>query len=473
LAAGTHHAQLTATTATGQALQRTWSFSVSGPPAAATPSGPAGCTVAPPDGTRLSSGRPEVGATFAQPMQVPSIRLTLDGRDVTGNSRVTNEQVRFQPGSDLAAGTHHAQLTATTATGQALQRTWSFSVSGPPAAATPSGPAGCTVAPPDGTRLSSGRPEVGATFAQPMQVDSIRLVLDDRDVTAAASVNNGQVRYTPDELSKGTHVARVVGQTADGRPVKVVWSFVVTPPQVATQPSAPSAPSSSTTSRPSAGLTLAVKYRADASGLLEVEARGGTAPYGFDVEYQTGGRKSRTIRKHYDQNSPHLGLVTGDLVPSTIRIRVVDGARRVATYPHSSQPASSGSSGEFRVIELELRRGKLRRGVAEAPGFTSDGTLVLHQYDGSTYVMDGVEIEAVSASLTNNQMEHHPECGVSVNLVYSDGTTEGVTIPVQSKQWFRFDRFNPGKPVREITLTQGATNIVVYVKKVWLRVRER
>ncbi|MEW6282156.1 MAG: Ig-like domain-containing protein [Candidatus Eremiobacterota bacterium] len=210
LSLGTHTARVTATTSAGQPLDQSWSFVVAG----------GGANPAPPNGATVTTSRPEIGATFLVPLRTDTVRLYVDGQDVTGSSTVSSDQVRFTPGSDLAGGAHRARVTATATSGEALDQSWSFTVQA-------SGATGQATVVPTGT-TSSSRPEVGATFAEPVQSRTVRLFLDGGEVTSRATVTDGQVRFTPPyDLTAGTHQGRVVATAVSGRVIDQSWSFTV------------------------------------------------------------------------------------------------------------------------------------------------------------------------------------------------------------------------------------------------------
>jgi len=89
--------------------------------------------------------RPTIAATFASNINAGSLRLLLDGQDVTGRANVGFRDIFFTPENDLGIGVHTVQIYGTAAAGTPLNRTWSFSV--PQNAVSGSGIQSVTVTP--------------------------------------------------------------------------------------------------------------------------------------------------------------------------------------------------------------------------------------------------------------------------------------------------------------------------------------
>lgn len=74
-------------------------------------------------------GRTEVSARFRDDrtgVDVSSVRLRLDGKDVTRQSRVTSNQVSFD--ANLRQGRHHAELVVRDRAGNVTRTAWNFVV---------------------------------------------------------------------------------------------------------------------------------------------------------------------------------------------------------------------------------------------------------------------------------------------------------------------------------------------------------
>lgn len=95
--------------------------------------GPAIVDFAPADGARVDArGRVRISARIEDDRSGPdmqSVRLRVDGRDVTGYARIVNDEVHYR--EDLPRGRHVAELTVRDRAGNESRRAWSFDVTGP------------------------------------------------------------------------------------------------------------------------------------------------------------------------------------------------------------------------------------------------------------------------------------------------------------------------------------------------------
>ncbi len=80
--------------------------------------------------------------------------------------------------------------------------------------------------PPNGAAIGSDRPEIAATFAEPVNPNSIRVSLDGRDVTQETYVSARSIVYDPNfDLPETPHTVVVTGRTPDREPFSESWSF--------------------------------------------------------------------------------------------------------------------------------------------------------------------------------------------------------------------------------------------------------
>lgn len=87
----------------------------------------------PGNGDRVTErGRTQIGARLSDDggsgIDPASVRLRLQGRDVTGDARVTGDEVRYR--ADLDPGRYTAELTVRDQTGNSTTKTWTFDVAG-------------------------------------------------------------------------------------------------------------------------------------------------------------------------------------------------------------------------------------------------------------------------------------------------------------------------------------------------------
>jgi hypothetical protein len=71
---------------------------------------------------------PAISASFAVPMRRDSLRVTLDGRDVTNAVYFNDRGFQWTPGRPLPPGPHHVQVNGTTRDGATVATGWYFRI---------------------------------------------------------------------------------------------------------------------------------------------------------------------------------------------------------------------------------------------------------------------------------------------------------------------------------------------------------
>jgi Copper amine oxidase N-terminal domain len=88
-------------------------------------------SVLPARGATVTSNRPTIEATFAGGSVDPnSIRITLDGADVTNLSTRSPRGFTYAPPSPLQPGQHQVRVTGTDSNGNTFSRGWTFTTTG-------------------------------------------------------------------------------------------------------------------------------------------------------------------------------------------------------------------------------------------------------------------------------------------------------------------------------------------------------
>jgi hypothetical protein len=181
----------------------------------------------PKDVTLAGSALPEIGAAYASQgstIDLASVRLELNGQDVTSLATVTPAGVLYQAPQPLAATTHTVSLSVGDAGGGVTNRTWSFAVDEP-------APKFYNEAPRD-VSLVDRNPRIRVQLSGfDIVPSSIRMMVDGVDVTAQADVSGGRIVFTPaTALANGSHSVSV--SATDGRGVSAAkqWAFVVAQP---------------------------------------------------------------------------------------------------------------------------------------------------------------------------------------------------------------------------------------------------
>jgi hypothetical protein len=74
----------------------------------------------------VGSNRPELAATFAEPVDPNSVHVSLDGRDVTQDTYVSDRSFVFDPTFDLPDATHAVTVSGRTPDHEPFSESWSF-----------------------------------------------------------------------------------------------------------------------------------------------------------------------------------------------------------------------------------------------------------------------------------------------------------------------------------------------------------
>jgi hypothetical protein len=86
----------------------------------------------PDHGARVDArGRTRIAARFNDDgagIDTASVRLRVDGRDVTGEARIEGDELQYR--EDLAPGRHSAELVVRDRAGNVTRRAWTFDVVG-------------------------------------------------------------------------------------------------------------------------------------------------------------------------------------------------------------------------------------------------------------------------------------------------------------------------------------------------------
>lgn len=73
---------------------------------------------------------PAIHATFSEPVQQSSLKVSIDDRDVTSDVYSNANGFDVTPSFQLPAGTHHVRVTGTTQAGASFSTGWSFNTGG-------------------------------------------------------------------------------------------------------------------------------------------------------------------------------------------------------------------------------------------------------------------------------------------------------------------------------------------------------
>ena len=174
----------------------------------------------------VASDRPPIQASYQDPsgINTASVKLLVDGADVTSRSQVTASAITFTPAAALGQGAHAVTLSVADTAANASSANWSFSVDS--LAPVVSGQS------PRDTQSASPRSTIAAQYADAgtgIDLSKTVLIVDGQDVTPQAAITATGVTYrraTP--LANGgqdarPRVADTLGNQAESRDLRRRW----------------------------------------------------------------------------------------------------------------------------------------------------------------------------------------------------------------------------------------------------------
>jgi Carboxypeptidase regulatory-like domain/Bacterial Ig-like domain/Peptidase M15 len=226
LIAGPHTVLLKTTDLVGNVSETTWSFSING-------TGPAISNLAPADGASLpADALPTIKADFASQgsfVDASTVKLLVDGADVTASSQITPTSITYTPTQPLVEGKHTIKLLLKDKLGNLSEATWQFTTT---TASVISG-----ITPSNLSVITNLLPLIGADYSDVgsgVNLAKVALKVDGQDVTATASVNEFGISYLPTaNMGEGAHTVNLMVVDNSGNSSEANWSFTVaTPPTI-------------------------------------------------------------------------------------------------------------------------------------------------------------------------------------------------------------------------------------------------
>ena len=153
-----------------------------------------------------------------------SVRLLIDGQDVTSQSTVTALGVLYLVTQPLANAVHTVSLSVANLAGGVATDTWTFTVDDP-------APRFYDETPRDVSVVSTN-PRIRVLLSGfGIALSSVRISLDGSDVTAQANVGVDHVIFTPaGPLAAGVHTVNVSAVDARGANGSKQWQFTILQP---------------------------------------------------------------------------------------------------------------------------------------------------------------------------------------------------------------------------------------------------
>lgn len=216
---GWHDVELSVADRFGLPNRDIWWFAVT--------SGPQITNKSPLNGTVFSPGPlPAISASYIDGAYVDpnTVRLVLDGQDVTAQSQITYNDITFQP-TRLSAGPHIVLLSVSNPIGMNATASWSFT--------TTSGIQITPTSPLSGQHITDPRASVSASFTDSVssiELGRTELLIDGVDVSALAQVVGNGVNFVPRmDWTVGQHTASLTLHDAQGTSKTETWAFSFDP----------------------------------------------------------------------------------------------------------------------------------------------------------------------------------------------------------------------------------------------------
>jgi hypothetical protein len=225
LSYGAHTVTWHATDGAGNVRDGSWTFTVNDAVA------PVLSDVRPDPAASSSDATPAISVAVADAgvgVDPASIRMTVDGVDVSAQGSYAAGRFSYTPASDLAFGTHTVSVSAgDTAGNRSAPLSWSFDVADetPPAVTDRTPLAGSTV--PGASAIGFDLRDTGSG----VDPATLHVLVDGSDVTSWGTFAAGQFRYAPGSLAAGVHTVSVTAADRAGNVAgPIEWEFAVASP---------------------------------------------------------------------------------------------------------------------------------------------------------------------------------------------------------------------------------------------------
>ncbi len=178
----------------------------------------------------LTIARPEIGALFPFRVRAETVKMTVDGRDVTRVLEITSKRAVWRPNYNLDQGVHRVHLTALMDDDGQIDHVWQFEIQNPNQ--SPSDPLSefrLQSQTPSQGALTNLRPQIGAFFSG--DLSDAQVWVDGIEVTASCQKTPRSFLWTPSyNLDYGRHLVRLKAMGIQGQDISSDWYFVVEHP---------------------------------------------------------------------------------------------------------------------------------------------------------------------------------------------------------------------------------------------------
>ncbi len=182
----------------------------------------------PAPGGRVENRFITISAEFTQRVDPDSVRVWLDGNNITSRTQMSRTSFSYRPPAPLESGSHTVRVAGRGGEGSGFDRSWSFGVVGAPVP-PPVRPIDLRAQQPSpGARVNDRFVVISAEFTRNVDAGSVRVLLDGNNVTSRSGTSATGFSYKPPApLDFGSHTVRVTGRGPAGGPFDRSWSFTV------------------------------------------------------------------------------------------------------------------------------------------------------------------------------------------------------------------------------------------------------
>ncbi len=210
---GVRSVQVSVSDTLGNGASASWAFTID-------TIAPAVTGVAPADGAVMNNSRPAISASFSDAtsgVNVASVRLLINGTDVTAMATVTGSGISYMPAAALPDGAATVLIRVSDNAGNeaTATSTWTVDTKAPPSPTSPLA---------NESTLSAGPFQFNASFSGVGSLPgSVHLFIDGVDVTSNATVTPTGITYGG-TLPAGSHTITLVVTDAAGNPASASWT---------------------------------------------------------------------------------------------------------------------------------------------------------------------------------------------------------------------------------------------------------
>jgi hypothetical protein len=187
-------------------------------------------SVSPGEGSMVSILKPIISVLYSDDVAIDfsTVKIMLDGTDVTSAATITSSRADYIPVTDLSEGSHTVYIEVKDLSGNKASKTWNFTVSLPDLLP----PVISSVYPPGGSILNVHTITINATYSDNKAVDpySVTLKLNNSAVNMSSITPTSLTASV--NLTDGVYLATLSLMDTSGNMATMNWTFTIdaTPP---------------------------------------------------------------------------------------------------------------------------------------------------------------------------------------------------------------------------------------------------